>query len=57
MTVKRSLSLKRETLAELSSAALSEVVAGAMPSGPTCPVLDCLSDICGITFQPRCAAG
>lgn len=55
VTVKRSLSLTRETLAELTSADLGSVVAGLMPSGPTCPALDCLSDIvCNITVQPRC---
>lgn len=54
--MKRSLSLQRETLAELTSADLGSVVAGAMLSGPTCPALECLSDLCGLTFQPRCAA-
>lgn len=55
--MKRTLSLKRETLAELTSADLGSVVGGDLVSGLTCPVLDCLSDdLCGITVQPRCWA-
>ena len=46
--MKRSLSLKRETLAELSTGELASVVAGATPSGLTCPALDCLG-ITGFT--------
>lgn len=54
--MKRSLSLKRETLAELTSADLGSVVAGVLLSGVTCPVLDCLSgSVCTLTAQPRCA--
>ena len=56
MTPKRSLWLTREALSELSPADLGSVVAGLMPSGPTCPATDCLTEIvCNITFQPRCA--
>jgi hypothetical protein len=52
----RSLALRRERLAELTSDDLGAVVAGAMPSGATCPVLDCLSgSVCNLTAQPRCA--
>lgn len=53
--MKRSLSLHRETLAELTIADLGEVVGAAAPSGPTCPIFDCLSDLCELTRQPRCA--
>lgn len=53
--MKRSLVLARETLAELPSADLESVVAGLMPSGLTCPVVDCVSDaVCFLTVQPRC---
>jgi hypothetical protein len=53
MTVKRSLSLKREALAELTTTDLVSVVAGA--SGATCPATDCISTgICNLTQQPRC---
>ena len=53
----RSLSLKRETLADLSSADLESVVAGVLPSGLTCPVLYCMSgSICTLTAQPACWA-
>jgi hypothetical protein len=55
--VKRSLSLQRETLAELTSTDLGSVVAGgAELSGLTCPAFECLSahNLCDITFQPRC---
>lgn len=56
--MKRSLSLKRETLAELTADDLASVVAGAMLSGTTCPALDCFSGgICNLTVQPRCVAG
>ena len=51
--MKRSLTLHRETLADLTNADLGAVVGGAM-SGPTCPALDCLSDFCNLTVQPRC---
>jgi len=51
----RSLSLKAETLVELTSNDLGAVVGGALPSGLTCPAVDCLSDrACGLTVQPRC---
>lgn len=54
----RRLSLRREALMELTAADLDAVVAGAQLSGPTCPVLDCVSDahLCDITVQPRCVA-
>jgi hypothetical protein len=39
--MKRTLSLKRETLAELTTGDLQNVVGAAVPSGLTCPVLDC----------------
>lgn len=52
---RRSLTLRRETLAELAAADLEAVVGGDAPSGPTCPVVDCLSElVCNITIQPRC---
>jgi hypothetical protein len=59
LIVKRSLTLKRETLAELTASDLTGVVAGAQASGATCPALDCVSNLnlCDITFQPRCFAG
>lgn len=53
--MKRSLALRREAVAELTSADRRAVVAGAAPSGLTCPVYDCLSDLCELTRQPRCA--
>jgi hypothetical protein len=40
--VKRTLSLKRESLTELSDADLGVVAAGALPSGATCPLQTCL---------------
>lgn len=40
--LKQSLSLKREALAELSDLDLGAVAAGALPSGPTCPIQSCL---------------
>jgi len=53
----RSLALRRETLAELTSDDLGAVVAGLMPSGATCPLLDCFSgSVCTLTAQPRCWA-
>ena len=55
--MKRSLSLKREPLAELTSTDLGSVVAGAVVSGVTCPYQDCLSgSVCNLTYQPRCWA-
>ncbi|MDQ1713432.1 MAG: hypothetical protein QOE45_2882 [Frankiaceae bacterium] len=39
---KRTLSLRRETLTELDTTELTEVVGGQVPSGVTCPVLICL---------------
>lgn len=56
--MKRTLSLRRETLAELTATDLTAVVGGAQLSGPTCPVVDCVSNanLCDITFQPRCFA-
>jgi hypothetical protein len=56
--VKRSLTLNRETLIELSDESLGSVQgAQAIPSGLTCPVVACVSDrACDITFQPRCFA-
>ena len=50
------LALRREILDELTSDDLGSVMAGALPSGITCPVLDCLSDFCNLTVQPRCVA-
>ena len=54
--MKRSLSLKRETLVELTSADLGSVVAAAVVSGTTCPYQECLSNagLCDLTAQPRC---
>ncbi|HWL35637.1 MAG TPA: hypothetical protein VNQ77_05535 [Frankiaceae bacterium] len=56
--MRRSLSLKRETLAELTATELVGVAGGAQLSGPTCPALECVSNahLCDITFQPRCFA-
>ena len=42
---KRTLSLKRESLTELTTGQLADVVGGA--SGVTCPVKYCLQDISG----------
>lgn len=53
MTVKRSLSLKREALAELTAADLGSVVAGAPMSGVACVSQDGGS-VCNLTVQPRC---
>jgi hypothetical protein len=40
--VKRTLTLSRETLAELSSTELGSVVGGAITAqGRTCPLIDC----------------
>ena len=53
---RRVLALRREVLDELTSDDLGSVVAGLMPSGATCPVLDCVSgSVCTLTAQPRCA--
>lgn len=53
--MKRSLSLKSETLVELTANDLGAVVGGALPSGVTCPAVQCLSDqACSLTVQPRC---
>lgn len=54
--MKRTLTLKRETVVELATAELTSVVGANNVSGLTCPALDCLSDhtTCDITFQPRC---
>jgi hypothetical protein len=41
--MKRTLSLKRETLAELTTDDLRDVVGGA--SGITCPLGDCVRDL------------
>ena len=53
--MKRTLRLRRETLTELTTDALRDVV-GAQPdlSGPTCPVRDCISDLFNTC---RCATG
>ena len=40
--MKRTLSLRREALTELSGADLGAVAGGALPSGPTCPLQTCL---------------
>lgn len=54
----RSLSLKRETLTELSADVLSVVAAAAAQQAITTPVEICLSDrspvVCQLTYQPRC---
>jgi hypothetical protein len=47
--MKRTLSLKRETLAELTTGDLRSVVGAAVPSGLTCPVLDCTGITEGFT--------
>ncbi|HEX8002455.1 MAG TPA: hypothetical protein VF519_07145 [Mycobacteriales bacterium] len=52
---RRVLALRREVLDEVTPAELGEVVAGALPSGLTCPALECLSSLCELTMQPRCA--
>lgn len=39
----KKLTLKRETLTDLTAHELRDVVAGAMPSGKTCPVKACLN--------------
>jgi hypothetical protein len=55
--MKRTLTLRSETLAELTADELAGV-AGAVQqlSGITCPAVDCVSrqTLCDITFQPRC---
>jgi hypothetical protein len=48
--MKRTLSLQRETLTELGTDELAVVVGGNVPSGLTCPVVDCL----GITEAASC---
>lgn len=51
--MKRTLTLRRETLTELDAAELTAVVGGDA-SGATCPVGDCISRL----FQTcRCATG
>jgi hypothetical protein len=54
----RSLSLKRETLTELSADVLSAVNAAAAQQAITSPIDVCLSDrspvVCQLTYQPRC---
>ncbi|HEU0132258.1 MAG TPA: hypothetical protein VFQ85_14815 [Mycobacteriales bacterium] len=54
--MKRTLTLKREPLAELVSTELTSVVGAGQLSGLTCPVYDCVSEhqTCDITYQPRC---
>ncbi len=55
--MKRKLSLRRETLTELTSDELRNLVGGAdLLSGPTCPVKDCLNSRynCPPTFQHSC---
>ena len=39
--MKRTLSLKREALTELSAAELGSVAGGALPSGLSCPIQTC----------------
>jgi hypothetical protein len=52
---RRSLTLRRETLTELTSDDLAVVVGGVPMSGLTCPALDCFSGaVCNLTYQPRC---
>ena len=41
--MRRRLTLTRETLTELTSTDLRDVVAGAVPSGRTCPLKACLN--------------
>jgi hypothetical protein len=55
--MKRTLSLKRETLAELTTGDLSGVVGAAAPSGATCPVLDCTGITQGFTACITCITG
>ncbi len=43
MATTRKLRLARETLSELTAPELRDVVAGALPSGRTCPVKACLN--------------
>jgi hypothetical protein len=56
MTASRKLTLKKETLADLTSDELRGVVGGVFPSGTTCPVKACMnSDYnCAPTFQESC---
>jgi hypothetical protein len=49
--VKRTLTLSRESLADLTSDELSDVVGALpLPSGLTCPLKDCLQ----ASMPPRC---
>ncbi len=50
MATTRRLTLRRETLTELTPDQLRGVVGAAGPSGLTCPVLDCLS----VSADPSC---
>ncbi|HEV2889033.1 MAG TPA: hypothetical protein VGX28_01520 [Frankiaceae bacterium] len=52
---RRVLALRREVLDEITTDELGSVVAGALPSGLTCPALGCVSGgVCTLTAQPRC---
>lgn len=42
MSATRKLTLSKETLSDLTTHELRDVVAGAMPSGTTCPLKACL---------------
>lgn len=50
--MKRTLTLRREALAEIATDDLASVVGGQELSGLTCPLTDCIGD--PPTFPPRC---
>jgi hypothetical protein len=55
MKPRRSLTLARESLTELTPDDLAMVAGGDDVSGLTCPVVACASDLtCWLTQQPRC---
>lgn len=45
--MKRSLTLRREALSELSATDLAAVAGGGLPSGLTCPLDDCFASRLG----------
>ena len=53
---KRSLTLRREALADLSSYDLTAIAGGAQTvQGPTCPLIGCVTDILtGSCYTYRC---
>ncbi len=50
--MKRTLSLRSETLAQLTADELGELAGGAEASGTSCPVL-----LCKISLHPHCPSG